>query len=71
MLQDFKTGMIDLVIATSVLARGLDVPDIRLVINYDAPNHLEVRQLAGVSSRLESSASRQLTHTVGLRASSG
>merc|ERR1711988_744113 len=40
-LQDFKTGMIDLVIATSVLARGLDVPDIRLVINYDAPNHLE------------------------------
>jgi len=28
-------------VATSVIARGLDVPRIVLVINYSCPNHME------------------------------
>jgi len=30
-----------ILIATSLAARGLDVPSIRLVVNFDCPNHLE------------------------------
>ena len=33
----FKTGKIDVVVATDILSRGIDVDDIRLVINYDVP----------------------------------
>ena len=40
-LTDFKSGVLPIVIATSVAARGLDVKQLKLVINYDAPNHLE------------------------------
>jgi hypothetical protein len=28
-------------IATSIAARGLDVKDLNLVVNYDVPNHME------------------------------
>ncbi|KAF7560710.1 hypothetical protein G7046_g3419 [Stylonectria norvegica] len=38
---DFKRGIVPILIATSVAARGLDVKQLKLVINYDAPNHLE------------------------------
>ncbi|OTB18384.1 hypothetical protein K445DRAFT_55804 [Daldinia sp. EC12] len=38
---DFKAGVIPVLIATSVAARGLDVKQLKLVVNYDAPNHLE------------------------------
>ncbi|CAF0885674.1 unnamed protein product, partial [Didymodactylos carnosus] len=38
---DFKSGDIRLMIATSVAARGLDVKDLILVVNYDCPNHYE------------------------------
>ncbi|CAM1506759.1 Fc.00g064000.m01.CDS01 [Cosmosporella sp. VM-42] len=40
-IQDFKKGIVPILIATSVAARGLDVKQLKLVINYDAPNHLE------------------------------
>lgn len=40
-LSDFKRGAIPILIATSVAARGLDVKQLKLVINYDAPDHLE------------------------------
>lgn len=40
-ITDFKRGNIRLLIATSVAARGLDVVDLLLVINYDCPNHYE------------------------------
>ncbi|KAI9679033.1 MAG: putative ATP-dependent RNA helicase ddx46 [Trizodia sp. TS-e1964] len=40
-IQDFKAGVTPIVIATSVAARGLDVKQLKLVVNYDAPNHLE------------------------------
>lgn len=32
---------VDVLIATSVAARGLDVQNLRLVVNYDPPSHLE------------------------------
>ncbi|KAG5899201.1 hypothetical protein JTB14_026954 [Gonioctena quinquepunctata] len=38
---DFKSGKVKLLIATSVAARGLDVKQLILVINYDCPNHYE------------------------------
>ncbi|CAF4118117.1 unnamed protein product [Rotaria sp. Silwood2] len=37
----FKNGDIPLIIATSVAARGLDVKNLILVVNYDCPNHYE------------------------------
>lgn len=40
-ISDFKAGIVPIVTATSVAARGLDVKQLKLVINYDAPNHME------------------------------
>jgi ATP-dependent RNA helicase DDX46/PRP5 len=40
-LQDFKKRIKTLMVATSVIARGLDVPSIVLVLNYSCPNHME------------------------------
>lgn len=40
-IADFKTGVVPVVIATSVAARGLDVKQLKLVIQFDAPNHME------------------------------
>lgn len=40
-IKDFKKGIIDIIVATSVAARGLDVDNLNLVINYDAPSHIE------------------------------
>ncbi|SAM77425.1 related to RNA helicase [Ustilago bromivora] len=38
---DFKAGNVPIVTATSVAARGLDVKQLKLVVNYDVPNHME------------------------------
>lgn len=40
-ISDFKAGICPILIATSIAARGLDVKQLKLVVNYDAPNHLE------------------------------
>lgn len=40
-ITDFKTSVCNLMIATSVAARGLDVKELELVVNYDVPNHYE------------------------------
>ncbi|RDA84425.1 hypothetical protein CP532_2146 [Ophiocordyceps camponoti-leonardi (nom. inval.)] len=40
-ISDFKKGVCPILVATSVAARGLDVKQLKLVINYDAPNHME------------------------------
>ncbi|EPY49938.1 ATP-dependent RNA helicase Prp11 [Schizosaccharomyces cryophilus OY26] len=40
-ISDFKAGVFDVLIATSVAARGLDVKSLQLVVNYDCPNHME------------------------------
>ena len=36
-----KSNVCNLLIATSVAARGLDVKELELVINFDVPNHYE------------------------------
>lgn len=40
-INDFKTDVCSLLIATGVAARGLDVKELVLVVNYDTPNHHE------------------------------
>ncbi|KAL0441058.1 UNVERIFIED_CONTAM: DEAD-box ATP-dependent RNA helicase 30 [Sesamum radiatum] len=40
-LADFKSGRSPIMIATDVAARGLDVKDIKCVVNYDFPSSLE------------------------------
>lgn len=40
-IADFKNGVVRLLVATSVAARGLDVKQLILVVNYDCPNHYE------------------------------
>ena len=40
-ISDFKSGNINILVATSIAARGLDVRQLYLVVNYDCPNHYE------------------------------
>ena len=38
---DFKNGKIDILVATDIVARGIDIDQIELVINYDVPHDPE------------------------------
>ena len=40
-MQAFKTGRCRMLIATDVSARGIDIPDVQVVINYDLPDVAE------------------------------
>jgi len=37
----FKSGQIDVLVATDIVARGIDIDDITLVINFDVPHDTE------------------------------
>ena len=37
----FKAGMVDVLVATDIVARGIDIDDILMVINYDVPHDAE------------------------------
>ncbi len=41
-IKQFKSDKIDLMVATDVAARGLDIDDVNYVINYDIPEHPDV-----------------------------
>ncbi len=41
MMFRFKSGEIDVLVATDILARGIDIDDIHMVINYDVPHDAE------------------------------
>ncbi|GAB6982713.1 DEAD/DEAH box helicase [Prevotella dentasini] len=41
MMFKFKSGQIDVLVATDIIARGIDIDDITLVINYDVPHDAE------------------------------
>ena len=41
MLYKFKTGQIDVLVATDILSRGIDIDDIAMVINFDVPHDSE------------------------------
>jgi ATP-dependent RNA helicase RhlE len=40
-MKEFKNGRIDILVATDVVARGIDINDIKLVVNYDIPHDPE------------------------------
>jgi ATP-dependent RNA helicase RhlE len=40
-MQDFRDGKITILVATDLAARGLDVPEVSHVINYDVPEHAD------------------------------
>lgn len=37
----FKSGQLDVLVATDIVARGIDIDDIAMVINYDVPHDAE------------------------------
>lgn len=41
MMYKFKSGQIDVLVATDIVARGIDIDDIAMVINYDVPHDSE------------------------------
>ena len=40
-MHEFKAGRVNILVATDIVARGIDIDDIRLVINYDVPHDSE------------------------------
>ncbi|MDD4514256.1 DEAD/DEAH box helicase [Massilibacteroides sp.] len=40
-MKDFKNGRVDILVATDVVSRGIDINDIRLVVNFDIPHDPE------------------------------
>ena len=41
MMYRFKSGQVDVLVATDIVARGIDIDDIATVINYDVPRDSE------------------------------
>ena len=41
-LNEFKEGNINLMVASDVASRGLDIPDVSYVINFDMPNNIDI-----------------------------
>ncbi|KAJ1894672.1 ATP-dependent RNA helicase ded1 [Coemansia sp. IMI 209127] len=40
-LEDFRTGRTPILVATAVAARGLDIPNVSHVVNYDLPSDID------------------------------
>jgi ATP-dependent RNA helicase DBP3 len=59
-LEKFKDGRTGLLVATDVAARGLDIPNVSMVINYTFPLTIEdyVHRIGRTGKRLENSLYR-------------
>ena len=40
-MEAFRSGKVKILIATDITARGIDIPDVQMVINYDLPDKAE------------------------------
>ncbi|MBD3615831.1 MAG: DEAD/DEAH box helicase [Gracilimonas sp.] len=40
-LHEFKSGKVPVIVATDVLARGIDIADVSLIVNYDVPRQVD------------------------------
>ncbi|MCM1349282.1 MAG: DEAD/DEAH box helicase [Firmicutes bacterium] len=40
-MHKFKTGKVDILVATDIVARGIDIDDITMVVNFDVPHDAE------------------------------
>ena len=40
-MRGFRSGAVDILVATDIVARGIDIDDIALVVNYDVPHDAE------------------------------
>ncbi len=40
-MRGFRSGAIDILVATDIVARGIDIDDISMVVNYDVPHDAE------------------------------
>lgn len=38
---DFKSGKLNVIVATDIISRGIDIDDIEMVVNYDVPREAE------------------------------
>ena len=52
-LYKFKTGQIDVLVATDIVARGIDIDDIAMVINFDVPHDPEDYVRIGRTARAQ------------------
>ena len=51
-LNKFKSKDRSLLIATDVASRGLDIPHVDVVINFDIPTHSKVKKFASLNSKI-------------------
>jgi len=57
-LADFRSGRIDLLLATDLAARGLDLPQIKFILNFDPPkNAVSYLHRAGRAGRMGNTGS--------------
>jgi len=49
----FRDGLDKVLITTNVIARGIDIPQVNMVVNYDLPMMSERQQEPGVNDRLD------------------
>ena len=41
-LNEFKSGNVNLMVASDVASRGLDIPEVSYVINFDMPSNIDI-----------------------------